>query len=328
VLVATLRLEPALAQRATVAREDEPVLADPGGTRLGRLPAGIALATGETRQGHTQVTLEGWIFAESVRRAERDGHNLQISRGGEENLREQPNGRIIARLVSGAYLDELERRGGWVRVRRTLWVAQAGLRGGTAAAPGGQSAAPAAPAAQDPPAAAPESATAIDARRVLARRQLALLRAPDGASAGTVEAGTPLRITARAGGWVRVEAQGWVRESEVRAADQSILTGISAAELRTTPDEFRGRLLRWTIQYIALQTADDLRPDFTPGTRYILARGPAPEFAFVYIAIPEARVDEVRRWEPLASVTVVARVLNGRSAYLANPVLELVDIAQ
>lgn len=322
-LVATLRLEPALAQRATVAREDEPVLADPGGTRLGRLPAGVALATGETRQGHTQVTLEGWIFAESVRRAERDGHNLQVSRGGEENLREQPNGRIIARLVSGAYLDEVERRGGWVRIRRTLWIAQAGLRSGAEAAP-----APATSASREPPAAAPESATTIDARRVLARRQIALLRAPDGASAGTVEAGTPLRITARAGGWVRVEAQGWVRESEVRAADQSILTGISAAELRTTPDEFRGRLLRWTIQYIALQTADDLRPDFTPGTRYILARGPAPEFAFVYIAIPEPRIEEVRRWEPLATVTVVARVLNGRSAYLANPVLELVDIAQ
>ncbi|OGU00589.1 MAG: hypothetical protein A2085_02635 [Gemmatimonadetes bacterium GWC2_71_10] len=308
---------PAAAQRATISRDNEPVLSDPGGTRLGRLAVGTTLATGPRRDNHIQVTLEGWIFSQSVRRAERDGHNLQIAKSGEENLRAVPNGRIIARLVSGVYLDEVQRRGGWVRVRRALWVAAPGLGAGGAVA-----AAPAGPPPQD------DSAVSVDPRRGIARRRAPLLRAPDGTAAGSLEAGTPVRIIARAGNWVRVEAQGWIRESEVRPADQSVLTGISAAELRTTPEEFRGKLLRWTIQYIALQTADDLRPDFQPGQRYILARGPAPEYAFVYITIPEAKLEEIRRLEPLASVTVVARVLNGRSAYLSNPILELVDIGQ
>ena len=40
----------------------------------------------------------------------------------------------------------------------------------------------------------------------------------------------------------------------------------------------------------------------------------------------EVRMAEVQRLEPLSSVTVVARVVNGRSTYLANPILELVEL--
>ena len=153
-----------------------------------------------------------------------------------------------------------------------------------------------------------------------------LYRAPDSTAIGQLEAGTPVRITARAAGWVRVEAQAWVRENEIRPSDSAILTGLSAAELRGAPEEFKGKLLRWTIQFLALQTADELRPDFTPGQRYILARGPAPEYAFVYVIVPPDRLVEVQRLEPLASVNIVARVVNGRSTYLANPILELVEL--
>jgi hypothetical protein len=153
-----------------------------------------------------------------------------------------------------------------------------------------------------------------------------LFRAPDSTAIGTLEAGVPVRITGRADGWVRVEAQAWVRETEIRPSDVAILTGVSAAELRGAPEEFRGRLLRWTIQFLALQTADELRPDFTPGQRYILARGPAPEYAFVYVLVPPARLPDVERLAPLTSVDIVARVVNGRSTYLANPILELVDL--
>ena len=63
-----------------------------------------------------------------------------------------------------------------------------------------------------------------------------------------------------------------------------------------------------------------------PGQRYILARGPAPEYAFVYVIVPADRLAEVQRIEPLASVNIVARVVNGRSTYLANPILELVEL--
>ncbi len=326
-------------QPATVQRDNETFLSEPGGTRLGRIYTGAPVAVGSVRSGNTQVTLDGWVFARSVQPADRDGHTLSIAQGPEENLRQAPNGRVLARLVLGCLLDEVERRGEWVHVRRAGWIASVALGGAAVAAapPRGAPAAAPAPAAptraarataQAPVAAPPTPQEAVDPRRAVARRRLQLFRAPDAAPAGVLEAGVPVRITARAGAWVRVEAQGWVRENEIRMADSSILTGVSAAELRAQPDEFRGKLLRWTIQFIALQTADELRPDFTPGQRYILARGPAPEYAFVYLVVPAGKMDEVSRLEPLARVDVVARVLNGRSAYLANPILELVDIAQ
>jgi len=168
--------------------------------------------------------------------------------------------------------------------------------------------------------------TVVDARRAVLRRQVRLYRAPDAPATGVLEAGVPIRITARAGGWVRVEAAGWVRESEVRQAGGQAVSGVTAADLRSAPDEWRGKVLRWTIQYISLQTADELRPDFAPGQRYILARGPAPEYAFVYVIVPPDKVAEIARLQPLDSVTVLARVKSGRSAYLANPILELLDV--
>lgn len=309
----------------TIQRENEAFVAEPGGVRLGRLPAGTRLVASGSRPGFTQVTLEGWIWSESVRSEQRDGHTLAVGRVGEENVRDAPNGTIVARLVGGALLDEVRRQGGWVRVRRTGWVATSSLAGAAARA------APAAPVAQQPRPSAPETtaavAEAVDPRLAIARRRVELRRAPGAAPAGTLEAEMPVRITARAGEWVRVEAQGWVRERELRPAGGAALNNVTAAELRADPERFRGRLLRWTIQFIALQTADDLRPDFQPGERYILARGPAPEYAFAYVVVPAAKLAEVERLTPLSSIAIIARVRSGSSALLANPVLELVDIA-
>jgi len=169
-------------------------------------------------------------------------------------------------------------------------------------------------------------AVAPDARLAVVRQRVDMRRAPDAPATGTLEAQTPVRITTRAGGWVRVQAEGWVRESELQAVGGAALGDVTAAELRADPDRFKGQLLRWTIQFIALQTADDLRPDFTPGERYILARGPAPEYAFAYVVVPPAKAAELARVAPLSSLTILARVRTGSSAYLANPVLELVDI--
>jgi hypothetical protein len=244
------------------------------------------------------------VFRASVTRANRDGHTLAVG-PTVENLRERPNGRILARMVQGFLLDEVERQGRWIHVRRTVWVPALGLGGA---------------------AVAQEPVLPADPRRAVVRRRLQLFRAPDSTAIGALEAGNPVRITARAGDWVRIEAQAWVRESEIRPSDASILSGLSAAELRLAPSEYRGKLLRWTIQFLSLQTADELRPDFTPGQKYILARGPAPEYAFVYIIVPPERLADVQKLEPLASVQVVARVVNGRSQYLANPILELVEL--
>jgi len=324
-------------QSVTIQRDNEALVADPGGARLGRASAGSSYRATGSRDGFTQVTLEGWVWRTSLRAERRDGHTLAVSKAGEERLRATPNGTVVARLVSGALLDEVERSGGWVHVRRTGWVASSAL----ASAPQGPARPPApaaaashaalAPGAQAPPARAPAETAApavedLDPRLAVVRRRVELRRAPDAPPAGSLEADMPVRITARAGEWVRVETQGWVRESELRPAGGAALNNVTAAELRTDPDRFKGRLLRWTIQFIALQTADELRPDFAPGEQYILARGPAPEYAFAYIVVPPDKAAAVAQIAPLASVTIIAKVRTGRSTYLANPILELVDI--
>jgi hypothetical protein len=322
-------------QTVTIQRENALFLAEPGGVRLGRFPIGTRVAATGSRSAHTQIQLDGWIWSESVRPEVRDGHTLSVRRTGEENVRNEPNGTIVARLIGGVLLDSAGRRGGWVHVRRSGWVASADLQaaGATAAAPARAAAPAPVPAVAAPPVARPVPAVPettvvenLDPRLAIVRRRVDLRRAPGATPAGTLEAEMPVRITARAGEWVRVEAQGWVREQELRPAGSSALNNVTAAELRTDPERFRGRLLRWTIQFIALQTADDLRPDFQPGERYILARGPAPEYAFAYIVVPAAKVAEVTRLQSLSSVTIIARVRSGRSAFLANPVLELVEI--
>lgn len=322
-------------QPAVIDKPDQPLFGEIGGARLGQLTQGASFAAGTSRQNHTQITLEGWIFRASLRTAGRDGHPLAVSRAPAENLRDAPNGRVLAQLVEGFLLDTLDRRGQWIRVRRQVWVPNSALRAPVTAAASRPAPTPAASAPPStvnrPPSTVGPPSTVngppvVDPQRAVVRRRMQLFRAPDSTAIGQLEAGTPVRITARAGGWVRVETQAWVRENEIRASDSAILTGLSAAELRGAPDEFKGRLLRWTIQFLALQTADELRADFQPGQKYILARGPAPEYAFVYILVPADRMADVERLEPLATVTVVARVVNGRSTYLANPILELVGL--
>jgi SH3 domain-containing protein len=313
----------AAAQQVTVQRDGERVLADPGGTELGRVAAGAAFAAQGRRGTDTQVLLDGWIFRSSLKTDAREGHTLSVT-PPQENLRATPNGRVLARLVRGALLDEVERHGGWIHVRRSGWIASAAFAGAATAAP-----ARAAPrAARTAPPADTAQTEDVDPRRAVLRRRVQLFLAPDTPSTGFLDAGVPVRITARAGDWVRIEASGWVRESEVRPPGGQAVSGVTAAEIRAHPDEWQGKILRWTIQFIALQTADELRsPDFMPGQHYILARGPAPEYAFVYVTVPDEKLAQISQLRPLDTLTVVARVRSGRSSFLANPILDLVDVA-
>jgi len=319
VVATCLAATPAAAQQqVAIQRDGDPFVADPGGKLLGRLAAGAAVTVQSRRGTETQVLLDGWIFAASVKADPREGHTLSVT-PPEENLRAAPNGRVVARLVRGALLDEVERRGGWVHVRRAGWVASGAFTSGGAAA--------AARAARPPSDADTTQTEEVDPRRAVLRRRVQLFLAPDTPSTGFLDAGVPVRITARSGDWVRIEASGWVHESEVRPQGGQAVSGVTAAELRSHPDEWQGKILRWNIQFIALQTADELRaPDFAPGQHYILARGPAPEYAFVYVTVPDDKLEKIAQLRPLDTLTVMARVRSGRSSFLANPILDLMDV--
>ena len=119
-------------------------------------------------------------------------------------------------------------------------------------------------------------------------------RLPDSGAVTTLPAGTPARVIGRSGAWVRVQVEGWVPEADVKPAQAGVLAGITAAEVRATPEKFVGQTLDWRLQIIAVQLADELRPEMPSGQPYLLTRGPLPEAGFVYVMIPPDRVAEFR----------------------------------
>ncbi len=150
---------------------------------------------------------------------------------------------------------------------------------------------------------------------------------PDGPAIGVLEEGAPVKVLARSGEWVRVGSEGWIRESELKPAASGVLVGVTAAEVRSNPRAFEGKLVQWTVQYIAIQTADELRREIPTGQRYMLARGPLPEAGFVYVILSPQQVAQLERLRPLAELVIIARVKYARSQFLGNPVLALVDLS-
>ena len=294
-------------------RVDAPVLA--------RVTAGTEVGVGRTDGDWREITVDGWIWSRSVRASSGD-FDLAVSRAEGENLRIEPNGTVIARLQSGTLLDEVTRRDGWVHVRRTAWMwgrSVTVIRPVSTPVPAQVSAAP-------PPAVVP---AASDPLATLDRRSLApgatLVTRPDGDTLAQLASRVGARVVTSADGWARVLVEAWVRESDLDAPEDSALTGVTAAEVRGSGSTYEGRTLRWTIQYIAVQTADEVRRDIPVGQSYMLARGPLPEMGFLYVVLTPEQARAVAALEPLARLTVLGRVRTARSQYLGNPVLDLIE---
>ena len=142
-----------------------------------------------------------------------------------------------------------------------------------------------------------------------------------------VRKGATIQVIGREREWVRVRVEGWLRESDLVVAD-SALRPLSTADLRSDPAASQGKLVRWEVQSIALRTADALRTGLTTGEPYLLALGPAPERALVYLSVPPSLLAVARNLAPMAEVVVTARVRNGRSEPAGVPVLELQSLTK
>ncbi|HEV8265106.1 MAG TPA: hypothetical protein VGQ06_09150 [Gemmatimonadales bacterium] len=316
---------------------------EPGGRRLARLARGAIVSGGATSGEWLQVTLDGWIFATSVGPSPRPEFDLVVTHAPDENLRSSAGGALVAKLAEGFGLKRIAEENRWVRVTRDGWVQRSALAQipdvaatrtvdpvDSVASPGSRPAGdttrtpvvPAAPPAPAPAAAAPATPATQSARVTT------LYRAPDGPEAGSVTAETPLRVVSRTGEWARVQVEGWVKADDLpaAAAPAGVLVGVTAAELRAEPQRYAGQVVRWRVQFIAVQKADDLRPDIPTGATYVLARGPLPERGFVYVIVPDAKLAAVQVLAPLANIQVTARVRAGRSRYLGNPVVELISL--
>jgi hypothetical protein len=305
-----------------------------GGKRLARLARG-AILNGAVRDSWVAVTMEGWIFASSVGPADRDGYNLTVTRAPEENLRSAPAGALVAKLTQGFLLNRVDTSGTWVRITRQGFVSRDDLDSLGDVAQGG-SPPGARPGVTDTTKGGPTpgrrtgdstpDTTPTDPTRALPTRRTTVYRAPDGPALGALAPETPLRIISRSGEWSRVQFEGWVKSADLQPAPAGVLVGVSAAELRADPQRYVGQVLKWTVQYVAIETADDLRPDIPDGTTYVLARGPLPERGFVYIIIPEGRKADIAALTPLATIGVTVRVRVGRSRYIGNPVVDLLAL--
>jgi hypothetical protein len=144
---------------------------------------------------------------------------------------------------------------------------------------------------------------------------------------GQLNRGSTVEVLARDRGWVRVRVEGWVRESDLIVADSS-LRPLSAADIRSDPAGAQGKLVRWQVQAVSLQTADALRTGLSAGEQYLLALGPGPERALVYLAVPPGLLPSARNLPAMADIVVVARVRNGRSEPAGVPILDLQSLTR
>lgn len=144
---------------------------------------------------------------------------------------------------------------------------------------------------------------------------------------GQIVKGAPVEVVGRERDWVRIRLEGWVRESDLVVADTT-LRPLSAADIRSNPAAALGKLVRWEVEVVALQTADPLRTGLQSGEHYLLALGPGAEKTLVYIAVPPGLLANARSLPPLAQVTVTARVRNGRSEPAGVPILDLQSLTR
>ena len=339
-MVALLLLAgPAWAQEERQLQAPTDLHRDPDGTPLVSLPAGTPVEAGKADGDWRQVTVEGWIYQPSTSPTKRDGFDLVVTSDEGENLRGAPNGPIVGRAREGTLLERVGERGKWFRVRRDGWVPREAVPGKKVAdttrrqgRAGGQAdrrtagRADSSSARTSPvvaPVGPPVPPTA-SVEGVETLRETGLSRVPDSGAMTTLPAGTAARVVGRSGEWVRVQVEGWVREGDVKPAQAGVLAGISAAEIRAAPERFVGQTLDWRLQIIAVQLADELRPEMPSGQPYLLTRGPLPEPGFVYVMIPPERVAEFRALPALHEMTLRVTLKAARTRYLATPVAQLV----
>jgi hypothetical protein len=354
ILAAMLVPAAASAQHTTIRTATELRNAPDGGV-VAELRSGTPVAPGHARGAWTAVTLEGYLHA-SVVHGKRQEYPISAADGATLRATPSRSGAPLARLHEGMGLQRVNTKGEWVHVRRTGWVrtsalapAQTTVAARTpprtlprtpprarsrATAPPPRSAARVARApapdsvVSDSVSGALDSADTIPTPAFALEHRVPLRLAPDGATLATLDSNTHVTTLTRDRQWVRVRVEGWVQAADLVPADTSVLTAVSAADLRSDPDRYRGRTVRWHVQKIALQSADPLRKGMAPDEPYLLARGPGTENALLYLALPPSLVDQARRIDPLASMLITARVRFGRSDPSGVPLLDVLTISQ
>jgi hypothetical protein len=313
-------------QSGSTVRVEENLRKAPNGEVLARLAAGTPLSVVTRRQSWLQVVVEGWVWARSLQVAKRDGLDLVVVADDGENLRDAPSGRILGHLERGALLAELERRPGWIHVRRQAWIWAASVRE-TAPGPAASSRTTSSRTDASPGRSA-AAATAPGGVLAVGPSGMAILSAPDGDTVADADPGTQLEVIARRGNWTRVRLEGWTwtpyRDSVAAPADSAKV--LTPEDLTRQPQAFRGRVVSWELQFISLERAEKVRTDFFEGEPFLLTRFGGPNGPWVYVAVPTGRVAEMGGLVPLDRIKVTGRVRTGASALTGTPIIDLISL--
>lgn len=272
----------------------------PRGAALGTLLPGAEVRAGRSSGGQVEVAFEGWVPTSALGPFSRDGFDAVVKRNGTQ-LRQTPDGSVTARLSANVGFLKGEVRGSWTRVKRSAWIDQKALPAAPAPAPSGPD-------------------------QVIFARKSPLAVSSGGSPAGSVDSGVTGRAVARSGGWTRVQLELWVPDSAVRGTDDRVLRGVSQAEVRANPSRYIGQVIEWRLQFVAIQKADELRPEMSLGQTYLLTRGPLPEPGFVYVVVPASAVVRFEGYPALKEFTVRGTIRSTTTKYLPTPVLELVEV--
>ena len=298
---------------------EENFRAQQNGTLLGQLRAGMSLEVLEATDDWLQFDLDGWVWDRSLQAINRGRFDLVVSVEGGENIRGAANGEVLGHLEQGTLLETVERVPSWIRVRRRAWVwrRSVALFG---VDPSGGSA---------EPSRFTVSSSMVDGGEwALGRSADApILSAPDGDTLAISAPSTNLRVLAREGSWARVRLEGWIWLPD--AADggfgASIRTDVTLASVVAEPDDYRGEVLQWDLQFISLERAEEIRTDFYATEPFLLTRMADGDQEFVYVAIPPERLGEAQGLTPLERIRVLGRVRTGSARLTGSPILELLS---
>lgn len=319
----------ASAQSTATVRVEENFRRAPNDVVLARLSSGTPLTVLGRQDNWLEVEVEGWVWLNSLQASDDPELDLVVAVAGGENLRNEPQGTVLGRLEDGALLEELDRDPGWAHVRRRgfIWAASVdeSASSASAASPGPETPAPTArppapapsrpePTAQRPP----DFATAAGA---------AILTAPDGDTLALTTARGDLQVVAREGNWARVRLDGWVwMPVGGRGQADAAPAALVPEDLTRDPRAHVGRVVSWSLQFISLEAAEELRTDFRRGEPFLLSRFGGPDGPFVYVAVPPEHQTTVEGLVPLERISVTARVRTGASALTGTPIIDLLSL--
>lgn len=301
---------------AVTAAGGENLRATPNGRVVARLRQGMLLDRLESRGDWIRVRRSGWI----IRRALAGPPPVEtgaVARASPAPAEPAPAGRTAPAKAKAAPKPKAAAE------RKAAPESEAG------AGPTPEAGAPQGPAgatAQPPGAGASGAGTGPAPSRVEVSRATSLRATPGGDSIGSLLPGATAEVLGRAGDWARVQLEAWIPETDVGPARDGALVGVSAAEVRANPERYLGKVVEWRLQFIAIQTADELRSELPQGQPFLLTRGPLPEPGFVYVIIPRDRVAEFQGLAPLQELVLRVTLKAARTKYLATPVVELASV--